>query len=91
MLYKNPRQWEIENSRQFPSLMFGSIDTVLDCAFPELEGKFDFKNLIWLDLYRNGLVNTNGIATSMTEQGIFSKRTTQFGDAFLSFISKPNL
>ncbi|WP_346854884.1 hypothetical protein [uncultured Draconibacterium sp.] len=86
VLFDNPKKWLITNGITPPELMMGSMFSVVDEAYPELKPKQKFCNLIWSDLYRAGLVNTDSLSGMMSGNGIYAKRTTEFGDKFLDFI-----
>ena len=90
-LFQNPAQWAAENNHQFPNWSMGGISDVLVSAYPKLQGQDNLYKLVWQDLYRNGLLNTEGLNTTMTGNGMFSKRTTDIGDKFVAFISAPNV
>lgn len=86
LLFDNPKEWLISNGITPPQLMMGSMFSVIDEAYPELKSKQDFCNLIWSDLSRAGLVNTNSLSATMSGSGIYSDRTTNFGKKFIDFI-----
>ena len=90
-LFQDPEQWANENNHQFPSWSMGGITAVIESAYPELRGQQDLYRLVWQELYRNGLFNTDGLGTTMTVNGMLSKRTTTIGDKFVAFISTPNI
>ncbi|MDO6514051.1 hypothetical protein [Neptuniibacter sp. 2_MG-2023] len=90
-LFQGPEQWAQENNHKFPSWSMGGITTVIESAYPELRGEQDLYRLVWQELYRNGLFNTDGLGTTMTANGMLSKRTTAIGDKFVAFISPPNI
>ena len=66
----------------------GGLSHVLAEAFPALQGQRDIYDQIWKDLYQRGLVNTDGLHTTMTGQGLKDSRTTELGKAFLGFIQR---
>ncbi len=89
-LFAGPEAWARERGHRFPSWsMSASITAVIESAYPGLAGQRIFYELIWKDLYRQGLINTEGIAGMMTPSGALAKRTTDFGDKFMGFISRP--
>ncbi len=90
-LFVGPKQWAKENNHQFPNWSMGGLSSVIEHAYPPLKGQEALYKIIWNDLYRNGLLSTDGLGTTMSEQGMFSKRTTAIGDAFIKFISEPNI
>lgn len=90
-LFQGPEQWAISNNITFPGWSMGGLTTVIEFAYPQLQNQRPIYTLIWSELYRNGLVSTDGLGTTMTGSGMVAKRTTPIGEAFLKFISEPNL
>lgn len=90
-LFQGPEQWAAEHNHQFPGWSMGSISQVIEHAYPQLRNQQALYTLVWNELYRNGLFNSDGLNTTMTGNGMFAKRTTQIGDDFVKFISSPNL
>ncbi len=88
-LFDNPPQWAREHNHVFPVMNKGSLARVLVSAFPELDGKRAFYDQVWEDLYQRGLVSTTSLYTTMSKQGVRSKRTTELGTQFLRFIEEP--
>lgn len=88
-LFQGPEQWATQNGHKFPSWSTGGLTAVIEDAFPQLKGHQDLYRLVWQELFRSGLVNTDGLGTTMTASGMFAKRTTAIGDKFLAFISEP--
>jgi len=87
-LFRNPQQWFKENGRTWPSnITIGGLSTIVEHALPELVGKRNFYDQVWNDLNSRGLVNTGGLHTTMSAQGMTAKRTSELGDSFLDFIS----
>lgn len=70
-------------------ISMGGLSTVLEHNLPILRGRRDLYDQLWKDLFSRGLVNTDGLHTTMSGSGLTSKRTTGLGDAFLQFISEP--
>lgn len=83
-LFDNPVKWFERAQRAFPNLHMGGLSHVLAEAFPALQR--EICEQIWKDLYRRGLVNTDGLHTMMT--GLQESRTTELGKAFLDFIQR---
>lgn len=71
-----------------PSLSMGGLSNVLEHNMPELRGRDALYQQLWRDLYSRGLVNTDGLNTTMSGSGLGQKRTTGLGDAFLTFITE---
>ena len=88
-LFQGPDQWAAENNHQFPSWSMGGLTAVIESAFPDLKAHKDLYRLVWQELYRNGLVNTDELGTTMSVGGMMEKRTTPIGDQFVAFISQP--
>lgn len=74
-----------------PSMSMGGLSSVLEYNMPQLRGCGHIYNQVWKDLYSRGLVNTEGMNVTMTDQGLAAKRTSEIGDAFLRFVSEPAL
>lgn len=90
-LFQGPERWAKENGHQFPNWSVGGLTSVIESVFPQLTGQQDLYRLIWQELFRSGLVNTEGLGTTMTVNGMLAKRTTAIGDQFLAFISAPSI
>lgn len=90
-LFQEPEQWAAKHNYQFPSWTMGSTSQVIEHAYPQLRNEQALYTLVWNELYLNGLFNSDGLNTTMAGHGMFAKRTTQIGDAFVKFISSPNL
>ena len=90
-LFDNPLEWAKENEHQFAEVAIsGSLArNILESAFPDLLGKRAMYDQIWQDLYQKGLVNTDGLHTMMTGQGLLAKRTSDLGTQFLRFVEEP--
>lgn len=88
-LFQNPEKWADDNNHQFSNLMAGGLSSILESAFPQLQGQRSFYDIVWRDLYLSGLVNTESLHGMITGRGLMEKRTTEMGDKFLKFISEP--
>ncbi|ENM5740380.1 hypothetical protein AB1F87_004005 [Vibrio mimicus] len=89
VLFQGPDIWAENNSHSFPNFYMGSISSVIESAYPELGKQPELCQLVWKDLYLNGLLDTDNFNTTMSAAGMLAKRTTQFGDEFINFISCP--
>jgi hypothetical protein len=89
ILFNSPTEWLANNDKQLPNLMSGSLFSLIEVAYPELDSKKDLCNIIWDDLKRAGLHNSGGLAGMMTLNGITASRTTELGKRFLNFIQTP--
>lgn len=88
-LFQGPEAWAERNNHCFPNFHMGGISSVIESAYPELSNQSELYQLVWKDLYRNGLLNTDSLGTTMSASGMLAKRTTSFGDEFVNFISCP--
>jgi hypothetical protein len=91
-LFRDPRQWAARNGVSWPDLsMGGAVSQILLHAFPGLNSREAFYRQVWADLNNSGLLNTpvSSLGTTMSGHGLMEKRTTQFGDQFLRFITEP--
>jgi hypothetical protein len=88
-LFSDPPRWATKHSFVFPEVTAGGLSHIVLNAFPELNGREPFYQQIWTDLNGSGLLNTPSMGGTMTWNGLLAKRTTEFGDQFLRFISEP--
>ena len=86
-LIDNPMNWYQKNGKTPPKLVVGSISHMINNAFPELKKEDELINIIWSDLKTAGFHRSGDVTTSMTGNGIFSEKTTQFGKEFIKFIT----
>ena len=87
-LFKDPSAWFKGNggkSSDLPSL--GSVEQLITTAWPELADQYDFLNIIVQELEAKGLYAGGGLRMSMGPRGVYGKKTTKMGDAFLEFIT----
>lgn len=87
--FDNPRDWGQKHNINFGSFYMGSPSTILEKAFPELANKREWYDIFTKDLFTHGLMSTDSLHTSMTENGMFASRTTDMGKKFLQFITSP--
>ena len=87
--FNNPREWGNKHEIKYQSYMMGSPSAILEFTFNELQGKRENYDLFAKDLFSRGLLSTDSLHTTMTEEGMFASRTTTLGQQFLSFISSP--
>lgn len=72
------------------SISMGAMANVLERNLPELRGKRYVYDQVWKDLFASGLANTENLHVMMSGNGLSEKRTSELGDAFLTFISAPS-
>ncbi|AWN47546.1 hypothetical protein DK419_15545 [Methylobacterium terrae] len=70
-------------------MMTGSLGQIIHAALPETTGNPVLLGRVLGELEREGLTNGASMNTMMTATGVTEKRTSEFGDTFLSFISNP--
>lgn len=87
--FQNPRAYGNAKGVTYPNWSMGSPSTVLEHTFSELRGQRAFYDQIVKDLFARGLVGIESLHVTMTESGMFEKRTTEMGDQFIAFISSP--
>lgn len=80
-----------QNPTPPPGMSLGDLSSVLEYNMPHLKGHDSVSRQVWKDLYSRGLLNTDGMNTTMSAQDLGAKRTTEIGDAFIRFISEPAL
>jgi len=85
-LFHNPQKYVSEKNINLDSM--NGLDNLLEKCFPELSNDRPLYDQIWQDLLQRGLVNTDSLHIMMLGRAIASKRTTDLGDKFLSFISE---
>ncbi|SIR04251.1 hypothetical protein [Aquipseudomonas alcaligenes] len=89
-LMSGPEEWGQKNGVEFPNgWSMGGITQAIEHAFPDLRGKEQIYKVIWGDLYQRGLINTEGLGTTMSRQGILARRTTELGSKLIDFLSEP--
>ncbi|MCP4896095.1 MAG: hypothetical protein GY906_03890 [bacterium] len=91
VLFNNPPEWfRLQGRTMKERRMTSSLVAVLEEAYPELRGCRGFYDQVWRELYTGGMVNTEGLQTTMTAQGASQRRTTELGQGFLAFITNSN-
>lgn len=71
-----------------PGMSMGGLSCVLEYNMPQLRGHSHVYGQVWKDLYLRGLVNTERMNVTMSDQGLAEKRTSEIGDEFLKFIAE---
>jgi hypothetical protein len=82
-LFKDPVAWFERKGQQFPQVSTGSLEVVVQGAYPEAR-QIDLRS-VWRDLNARGLLNTQDIGMSMTGNGLRAQRTTPLGAAVVDF------
>jgi hypothetical protein len=66
----------------------GGLDLVINAAIPELQNQEPLTRMMFADLNSMGLLNSS-YGGMMSANGLIERRTTELGQSFLKFISKP--
>jgi hypothetical protein len=84
--FENPINRFEENNISRPEFMMGGIRDGLYAFYPELLNRDEFVAVIFNELFSNKLVNTSGLGGTMSNDGIYSSRLSDFGKKFLKYI-----
>jgi hypothetical protein len=87
--FQNPVELGGKKGIRPEGMYMGAPSQILEQYYLELRGHREFYDLVVRDLHARGLFTLDSLHTMMTANGAFTKRTTQLGDEFLSFISSP--
>ena len=89
-LFDDPVEWARAKGVDYGNQSMGGLAQVLEAAFPELRGRRELYDQFWSELRGRGLVTTDGLHTTMTAStnGMYARRTSDFGREFLIFISR---
>lgn len=87
--FYDPRERFKENNIKPTEYMMGSPITPLVEFYPELARRDDLINLLVKELYNDGILNIKDLNVSMTSNGMYEPRLTEYGKRFLSFIKAP--
>lgn len=69
------------------NMYMGSPITLFFETYPDLKKEEDLIRIIIKELFADGLLSSESMSGMMTADGAKAKRTTEFGDKFLKFIS----
>lgn len=87
--FRDPQGWFQLRKKDIPD-MSGGAGAGLELAYPEFVGKKTLYTMIVEELITKGLMQKGVyMSASMSSSGVYSKRTTDFGDDFISFITSP--
>ena len=88
-LLQDAQGWYQRRNRQPPQYhIAGSLSQMISDAWPELKNQRDLLEQIHKDLTARGLTGSGSFYTTMSGHGVYQKRTTDFGDRFLRFITE---
>ncbi len=74
----------------WPILMMGGISSILDLALPDIASSEPLLNAVIGDLVQRRFVDSPGLHTVMTDNGLRASRTTSMGREFMAFVSTPS-
>ncbi len=86
-LFNDPKGWFANKGTILPNWSMGGLSSVIDLGLPDLVGHNEIRDSIWKDLYQRGLVTTDGLNTTMSGDGMLSKRTSPLGVKLITFLS----
>jgi hypothetical protein len=86
VLLENPENWFRKANRTFPAYIALSLSNIIKEAYPELKDEDSFLDIIWNDLKVAGFHNSGDLKTTMSGNGLATKKTTKLGDEFLNYI-----
>jgi hypothetical protein len=87
-LFQSPTEWAKKHKKQFARHVTHSLKLILEEAYPELKKENMLIEIVWRDLYQQGLINTDKLNAMMTGGGLSQRRTTDAGNEFLLFIER---
>ena len=90
-LFDDPEGWFNTANLQRPILYTGSLSTLLNRAFPDLDDEEWLTDIIWSDLRNAGFHRLGDLKVMMSENGMWASRTTELGKEFLAFINTPDV
>ena len=87
-LFQDPQEWFRKYGKRPPEFaMSSSLVQLLANAYPDLASNRTLYELIAADLASRKLFDGGGMHTMMTPSGAWQKRTSEFGDQFLKFVT----
>lgn len=86
--FQDPAAWLKEHGIKVPEMLFGGLTVGVHAAFPELKKQGELYKQLVSDLQARGLLEGFSDGT-MSPQGIFASRISDFGRRFMSFIRSP--
>lgn len=85
----SPTGWFEQHDLQWPNVYAGGLMAVVEVAFPEWRADEPFLDTLAADLVARGLIDSPGLHTMMTGEGLKAQRTKPKGGEFMAFISGP--
>ena len=85
----NRKAHKSKNNLDKPKVYSSNLLNVLMIAFSDLNGQDELIEVIWRDLYNQGLHRTPELRSSLTNEGLLAPRTSRLGEEFLNYISTP--
>lgn len=89
--FDDPKGWAERNDVTFSRMTMGAPAHILEEGYPELADRKEFYAQVVKDLFARGLMNTDSLDTTMSEQGIYARRTSAMGREFLQFVTAPDV
>ena len=88
-LLDDPQSHTEERGISYDDLLAGSVRQLIEDVFPELAGQGDFYNQVVRDLHAAGLSGVEGVGGNISGSSMLARRTTEWGQRFIQFISEP--
>lgn len=86
--FDDPVKAVADVGQSWPNIM-GGLSSIVQIALPDLHADSALLNTAVGDLDRQGLVDSPGLQTVMTENGLRASRTSTKGREFMAFVSSP--
>lgn len=85
----SPTGWFDQYDLHWPKVHAGGLMSVVEVAFPEWRAEEPFLDTLVTDLAARGLIESPGLRTMMTGEGLEAQRTKPKGRELTAFISGP--
>ncbi len=88
-LFQDPQVWAEKNNHQFPNYSGAGLSSIIENAFPQLDGQRSFYDQVAKDLHIRGLIVPDNLHITITGRGLMERKTTAAGNQFLKYIKDP--
>lgn len=89
-LFKDPSEWFKKNRKTTPKItLTTSIAQLITAAWPELEDRYDFLDVIVQELETKGLYSGHRQPQGIRNHRVIDEMVTDIGHSFLDFITEP--
>ena len=88
--FESPLDWGSQNNVEYPSWPVGGPPSaVMEVVFPELRERRQFYELLVVELFAKGLIDTDDLHVEVVSPEMFASRVTPLGGQFIKFITSP--